>query len=138
MMKKSFTLHFVVLGGPLAGLDTMVKLPGNSLVTIPTWNSSNLLWCINLASVLNSWSAENYLRSFKELFIDVLKLLPKTEGSVNIHFTFTLQSTSDTIKYRLRLNALGVTLDFYGKSDRGSVWTKMYNVTPYYFVIILY
>ena len=39
---------------------------------------------------------------------------------------------------RLRLNALGVTLDFYGKSDRGSVWTKMYNVTPYHFVIILY
>ena len=99
MMKKSFTLHLVVLEGPLAGLDTMVKLPGNSLVTIPTWNSSNLLWCINLASVLNSWSAENNLRSFKELFIDVLKLLPKTEGSVNIHFMFPVQSFSDTIKY---------------------------------------
>ena len=39
---------------------------------------------------------------------------------------------------RLRLNALGVTLDFYGKSDRGSVLTKMSNVTPYYSVIILY
>ena len=34
---KPLTLQLVILGAPLGGFDTIVKLPAKSLVTIPTW-----------------------------------------------------------------------------------------------------
>ena len=114
----------MILGAPRGGFDTIVKLPGKSLVTIPTWTFNfNLRYCwrwqywllSDLHIFIKSKSGKSqfwsvfHLRLFKELCVYVVKLLPKTECPSNMK---TSMSNNISGLYR---RAHKLYLNFYAK-----------------------